>query len=224
VSIEVQDAAGKAIRDYSNEATRPVRAEELAAPSDDESGPVRRAAPPVRLTANAGMNRLTWDFNDADGIMVAPGPYKVKVTIGSWTHTEPLTLKNDPRLVADGVTTADLREQYDHNVKAREMANEVGRVANRVRQARTRLRSGGNADSLAKVEALADSLFGPDEGIRYGRPGMQTQITYLAGMTGRVDQRVGQDAIERFAFLRKELSAFEVLVNRTLGPEHPLIP
>ena len=63
------------------------------------------------------------------------------------------------------------------------------------------------------------TLFGPDGGVRYGRPGLQTQITYLAGMTTRVDQRVGADAISRYQELRKELTAFESKVNAVLGPE-----
>ena len=80
-----------------------------------------------------------------------------------------------------------------------------------MRQARTNART-------PQVDALAATLFGPDEGVRYGRPGLQTQITYLAGMTGRVDQKVGRDAIERYQTLRKELDAVEAKVNQTLGP------
>jgi hypothetical protein len=101
----------------------------------------------------------------------------------------------------------------------REMVAEAGRVANRVRQARTRMRNASASDSLARVEPLAATLFGADEGIRYGRPGLQTQITYLAGMTTRVDQKIGRDAIERLAVLRKELDVLEARVNQVLGPE-----
>jgi photosystem II stability/assembly factor-like uncharacterized protein len=221
VAIEIQDATGKVVRSYSSEATPTVAsADEPAAASNDDEGPaVRRAAPPVRLTTNVGMNRLIWDFNNAGGAMVPPGAYRVKMTMGSWSDTQPITLTLDPRLAADGVTAADLREQYDHNNRMRDLVTEVGRVANRVRQARTRLRSAGNADSLSKVEAIATTLFGADEGVRYGRPGLQTQITYLAGMTSRVDQRIGRDAIDRYQVLRKELSAVEGRVNALLGPD-----
>ena len=154
---------------------------------------------------------------DASGAMVPPGAYRVKMTMGSWTDTQPITLTLDPRLAANGVTAADLREQFEHNNRMRDLVAEVGQIANRVRQARTRLRAGGNADSLAKIEALAATLFGPDEGIRYGRPGLQTQITYLAGMTGRVDQRVGRDAIERYQVLKKELAVVEGRASALLG-------
>ena len=58
-------------------------------------------------------------------------------------------------------------------------------------------------------------------GIRYGRPGLQTQITYLAGMTTRVDQRIGADAVERYQILRKDLTALEGRVTQVLGPEAP---
>ncbi len=222
LTIAILDSANRAIRQYSSEAAVATASADApaAAPDDEEGGGgFRRAAPPVRLTTNTGMNRLVWDFNNDGGLMLPPGSYKVKMSAGSWSDTEPLTLDPDPRLVADHVTTADLREQYEQNVRMREMTAEVGRVANRVRQARTRLRNGGSADSLAKVDSLATTLFGPDEGVRYGRPGLQTQITYLAGMTTRVDQRVGRDAVERWQVLRKELDTLEAAVLRVLGPE-----
>jgi hypothetical protein len=229
VSIEVQDSTGKVIRSFSSEAAAaPVADAPVAAPPDDEEGGGggrgRGGAPPVRLTTNAGMNRLVWDFNNSVGMMVPPGSYKVKMTAGSYSETQPLALRLDPRLVENGISAAALKEQYEHNMRMREMVTEVGRVANRVRQARTRLRAANSADSLAKVEALAVTLFGPDEGVRYGRPGLQTQITYLAGMTGRVDQRVGRDALDRMVVLRKELSDLEARVNQVLGPERPLVP
>jgi photosystem II stability/assembly factor-like uncharacterized protein len=222
ITIAILDSANHEIRRYTNEASVTAASADApaAAPDDEEGGGgFRRAAPPVRLTANAGVNRLVWDFNNDGGLMLPPGSYRVKMSAGSWSDTEPLTLTPDPRLVADHVTTADLREQYEHNVRMRDMVGEVGRVANRVRQARTRLRNGASADSLAKVDSLATTLFGPDEGVRYGRPGLQTQITYLAGMTSRVDQRIGRDAVDRYQVLRKDLDALQAAVLRVLGPE-----
>ena len=222
VTVEILDAAGKQIRRFSSDAAAPTAdapVAALAGGEEEDTPRGRGGAPPVRLTANAGMNRVIWDFNDANGLMVPPGAYRVKLSVGSSNDTQPLTLRMDPRLAENGITVAELREQYDHNVVMRAMVTEVGRVANRVRQARTRLRTSGQSDSLAKVEALAVTLFGADEGVRYGRPGLQTQITYLAGMTSRVDQRIGRDAIARHTVLRKELDALETRVNQLLGPE-----
>jgi hypothetical protein len=221
VTIEVMDAAGKSIRKFSSEAAAANAAadEPAAAPSDDEGPAFRRAAPPVRLTTNVGMNRLTWDFNNGGGAMVPPGTYRVKMTAGNWSDTQPITLKMDPRLAIGGVTAADLKEQYDHNNKMRDMVAEMNRVANRVRQARTRLRAAGPSDSLTKVEDIGVTIFGKGEGIRYGQPGLQTQITYLAGMTSRTDQKIGRDAIDRYLELRKELDAVEARVTAVLGGE-----
>jgi photosystem II stability/assembly factor-like uncharacterized protein len=222
ITIAILDSTNREIRKYTSEASVTAASADApaAAPDDEEGGGgFRRAAPPIRLTANAGVNRLVWDFNNDGGLMLPPGSYRVKMSAGSWSDTQPLVLAPDPRLVADHVTTADLREQYEHNVRMRDMVAEAGRVANRVRQARTRLRNGGSADSLAKVDSLATTLFGADEGVRYGRPGLQTQITYLAGMTARVDQRIGRDAVDRYQVLRKELDALQAAVLRVLGPE-----
>jgi photosystem II stability/assembly factor-like uncharacterized protein len=222
VTIEITDVAGKVMRSYSSEASTVAAGDApAAAPPDDEEGGggFRRAAPPVRLTTNVGMNRLTWDFNATSGFTVPPGSYKVKMTAGNWSDTQPITLKIDPRLAADNVTVADLREQFEHNQRMRDMVAEMGRVANRVRQARTRLQSGGSADQVAAVKDLATTIFGAGEGVRYGAPGLQTQITYLAGMTTRVDQRIGRDAVERYQALRKELDALEAKVDKTLGVE-----
>ena len=65
------------------------------------------------------------------------------------------------------------------------------------------------------IQAVADKLItGP---IRYSQPGLQTHINYLAGMTSRVDQKVGRDAFERYEVLRAELDALTAEVNRLLG-------
>jgi len=222
ITLDVLDAAGKAIRTVSSEAPAAPTAEVAAAIPDDpdaEGGGGRgRGGGLARLPKNAGVNRFIWDYTDANGLALPPGQYRVRLTAGSWNATEPLTLRIDPRVAQDGVSAADLREQYEHNVRAQALSAEVGRVVARVQQARNRLRqSGANGDSLTKVEALAVKLV--DQPVRYGRPGLQTQIRYLAGMTTRVDQKVGRDAIERYQTLRKELDAVEAEVNRVLGPE-----
>ena len=222
VSIDILDAAGNIVRAYSSDsrvaAQVAARARAMAVASE-ANGSARHPTPPLLLTANAGMNRLIWDFNDAAGIIVPPGSYRVKMSVGSWSDTKPLTLLIDPRLVPDGVTAADLVEQYAHNVRMHEMVVEANRVANRIRQARTRLRNGGAADSLSQVNALAATIFGRGEGIRYGQPGLQTNITYLARMTATADQKIGRDAEERYQTLRNELDALEGRVRQVLGAE-----
>jgi hypothetical protein len=143
----------------------------------------------------------------------------VKVTIAGASQTVPLRVRMDPRLALDGTTEADLQAQFAHNVKMREMVAEVNAAVQRVRQAETRLKgaTGAAADTLSKVQKVGELL--NTQPIRYGKPGLQAHITYLAGMTARADQRVGRDAFERFAVLRKELDAAKRQLDAALGPE-----
>jgi hypothetical protein len=157
------------------------------------------------------MNRVIWDFNNAAGYMVPPGSYKVRMSAAGKGDIQPLTLTMDPRLVADHVTAADLKEQYDHNNRMHDMVNETTRLASRIRAARTK------DPNSAAIRELATTMFGVGEGIRYGQPGLQQQVTYLAGMTARVDQRIGQDAIDRAKVLRKDLDALEARASAVLG-------
>ena len=80
------------------------------------------------------------------------------------------------------------------------------------------------------LQALASVLIGSQtpsgraaaklitEPVRYGKPGLQAQITYLAGMTANIDQKIGRDAIERYEVLKKDLDAIRAEVLRLLGP------
>ena len=118
----------------------------------------------------------------------------------------------------DGVTAADLREQYAHNLRMREMTAEVQRVQRRLQDAATRLgpnASGAQADTLQKVKAILSRVL--DQPVRYGKPGLATHVRYLAGMTAQADQKIGRDAIERYGVLRKELDGIEAETNAVLG-------
>jgi len=53
--------------------------------------------------------------------------------------------------------------------------------------------------------------------VRYGKPGLQAHITYLASMTTGADQKIGHDAIERYAVLRKELDDLRSQLDRIAG-------
>ncbi len=67
---------------------------------------------------------------------------------------------------------------------------------------------------LAAIECVAAKLL--TEPVRYGKPGLQAHITYLAGMTANVDQKIGRDAIERYEVLKKEFEAVRAEVERAL--------
>jgi photosystem II stability/assembly factor-like uncharacterized protein len=212
IKLDILDASGKLVRSFSS-----------AAPAGGRGGRGGRfARGPARLDKSAGMHRFTWDLRypgpwesaaqpeGGNGPAAVPGNYQVRLTVGSWTETQPLTVKEDPRITADGITTAVLQEQFDHNLKVRELVSRVNQLAAKVRAAE---RSGG-ADA-ARVKAIADQLLTPP--IRYSQPELQEQITYLYGMTNSADQKIGHDAVARYAVLKAQLDKLEAEAASVLG-------
>ncbi len=172
------------------------------------------------VTTNAGVNRFTWDLREMDsGLTLPPGTYQVRLTVAGQAYTQPITVLVDPRIAAEGVTAADLVEQYEHNVRTRDLVEQVNQTLARVRTARTRLQgaTGADADKAKRVEAIYEQIVNTPEGVRYNKPGLQEHITYLSRMTTGVDQKVGRDATERYQELKKELDAIDAELNRILG-------
>ena len=229
VKIDIVDAAGAAVNSYNSETPAPGAGRGGrggrgggggAAPDDPDvpSGRGRGGPPPSRVSKSVGHNRFVWDVRHSSTLTAPPGRYSARLTIGSDTMSTPLTVLMDPRLAAEGMTTADLKEQFDHNLKMREMVAEVGRVRQRIQSTTSRLAnaSGAAADTLSKLQAVAAKV--ETEPVRYGKPGIQAHISYLAGMTTGADQKIGRDAIARYLVLRKELDAIKAELDRILGP------
>jgi hypothetical protein len=147
-----------------------------------------------------------------NGLGAPPGRYQARLTVDGRAHTQPFNVLIDPRLAAEGMVAADLRAQFDHNVRMRAMVEEVNQLVERVRTAQ----QGATGDRARQLEALAGKLL--TEPVRYGKPGLQEHIRYLAGMTSRGDQKVGRDALERADVLRRELDVLKAEADRILGP------
>jgi hypothetical protein len=185
------------------------------------------------------MNRFIWDLTTngpwtagsaaasgrGGGPTVVPGMYYVQLTAGaayganttlSWQ--QPLTVKIDPRSAADGITVADLRAQYEHNIKVRDLVSEVNRLVTALEEQRRRLANttGAAADTAKGVNDIRATVVTPP--VRYSKPELQAHIQYLYGMTNGADQRVGRDATARYVTLRKELDVTMAKARALLGP------
>ena len=185
---------------------------------------------PTRLDKTPGMHRFIWDLRypgpwlnenrpeGPNGPAAVPGGYTVRFTAGDYTATQPLTLVEDPRVIKSGVTDADLSAQFDHNVRVRNLVSEVNRAVARVRAAQKTVAQAQASDAqlTPKLNELASHLITPP--IRYSKPELQTHITYLYTLTNNSDQKIGQDAVERYAVLRKELDERVAELNNLLGP------
>jgi hypothetical protein len=227
VVLEFLDNKGNVLNMYNSEtpALRPGRGGGGNMPeSDPDAGPSRRAMPPPRVTKTAGMNRFAWDVRNEQGVTLPPGQYQVRLKSGNVTLTQPLNVLIDPRVAADGVTAADLQEQFEHNMRMRELVSGVNQLATRVREAQNKLRNSAGSDlnTLTRVNALAARLL--TEPVRYGKPGLQAHVTYLAGMTANVDQKIGRDAIERYDVLKKEFETLRAEVDQVLGSNSSTTP
>lgn len=221
ITIEILDASGEMVNTYSSgdggaEASGGRRGGPggpgAAASAGRRGGRGGSGAAPPRVTANAGHNRFVWNVQHSSGLGAPPGEYEAKLTVGNATLTQPFTVLIDPRIAAEGVTVADLREQFEHNTRMRAMVAEVRALVERVQEAQGMT----EGENRARIDGIASKLeTGP---VRYSKPGLQAHISYLAGMTTRVDQKIGRDAIERYHVLRAELDVITSEVNRVLGP------
>ncbi|MEO5589765.1 MAG: hypothetical protein ABIS03_09275 [Gemmatimonadaceae bacterium] len=203
VQIEISNAAGDVIRTLSSEAPKPdssrVTSPALAAPT---------------LTKVAGLNRIVWDMQYAGpwdpnprrsgrgGPLAPAGSYRVKLTANGVTQTRQLALKADPRIVADGVTAAVMREQVAFNLRTRDLLTDANRAAAELAELK---KAAVSPDARRRLDAMEKILVTPS--IRYSRPGLQSQIQYLYGTAIGADQQPGRDGIERYTELRRQLDA-----------------
>jgi photosystem II stability/assembly factor-like uncharacterized protein len=222
VKLEILDAAGKIVRSFTSETPQRAQGPVAAAPSDpdDDMRPGGGGAA-ARVTKNPGLNRFTWDLRypgpwtaqargpAGAGPMAVPGTYTARVTAGEFSVTRPFVVRIDPRNARDGVTLADLREQFDIGMRVRDMVSEVNQLVASVRETKARLKdaTGAAADTLRKVTALEQKLATPP--IRYSKPELQAHIQYLYSLTGQADQKLGRDVLDRYAVLRRELDALK---------------
>jgi photosystem II stability/assembly factor-like uncharacterized protein len=220
VVIEILDAKGAVLNSYNSEtpAPRGGRGNQGAGmpgaggagpESDPDAAPTRRFTPPPRVTKTAGINRFAWDVRNQAGVTLPPGQYQVRLKTGAVSHKQSLNVLIDPRVAADGVTVADLQEQFEHNMRMRDLVTGVNQFVTRVREAMNK------SPNDPRLTALAAKLL--TEPVRYGKPGLQAHVTYLASMTANVDQKIGRDAIERYQVLKKEFDALRAEADRILG-------
>jgi photosystem II stability/assembly factor-like uncharacterized protein len=225
LKLEILGPEGGVIRAFSSAAPAAAGTGERGGEEEEMGGPRSGPALPTRLPTKAGMNRFLWDLRHAGawdrrspdgapgGPYVAPGRYQVRLSVGAWSQTQPLVVRIDPRVAADGVTQADLEEQAAFSLKVRNATSDARRLAERVREAREKAEGDGAAS--AKLQQLLDRLVTARGA--YPQPMLIDQIGNVARMLGQADQRVGRDAYIRVDDLMKELRALEAEAAKRVG-------
>jgi hypothetical protein len=204
VKIEILNTAGRVVRTYSsadpvqmpNAASDPVAYNKICQETPnapDCSVPLYWAAPPMIVSAKAGMHRIWWDMHydpiegDTGGgrgggggaavphrtystpntPWAAPGQYTVRLSVNGAMYSQPITVKMDPRVKtspADLATLARLsNEMYDGAVNAR-AASEKARALS------TQLGS-LTGEGIAELKTQVDALLAPAGAAGGGRAG-----------------------------------------------------
>jgi hypothetical protein len=137
-----------------------------------------------------------------DGLLVPPGAYTLRLSMGSWKQEQPLEIRIDPRLAADNVTVADLELQYRFNRRLRTVTADARRFTMAIESA---VAAGGpNREALDRIRrALVDA------GGAYPRPMLNRQLSEIARVANAADARPNNGAMQRLDDVEKELAALK---------------
>jgi hypothetical protein len=157
VTLDIVDAAGKAVRHYSS-TDRDENPDAATAPV-----PTYWYRPVQRLSTEAGMHRFLWDIHYQpipgggggrgglpsaavpydtvavpSGPWAPPGQYMVKLTVDGRTFTQPMTLKMDPRVKTPPLGLAQQftlsKQLYDGIIEAQKSLEDLRALKSTVTQ------------------------------------------------------------------------------------------
>jgi photosystem II stability/assembly factor-like uncharacterized protein len=160
VKLEILDANNKVVRTLSS------KPRELMGSEDNEQ------KPEPELSADAGVQRAVWDLryegarkikgakidtgDPADGPLVPPGTYTVKLTAAGKAVTAPLRVAPDPR---GDLPAATLAAQAAFALKVRDDVSRVTDLVNQIRSVRDQLKARTSALEVRKSDPrIADLI------------------------------------------------------------------
>ncbi|HXI28901.1 MAG TPA: hypothetical protein VNG89_10765, partial [Vicinamibacterales bacterium] len=197
VTLEILDAAGKSVRRYSS--GDPVEhADPATAPV-----PVYWYRPPQSVATTPGLHRFLFDLHyqplriaaGRGGLpiaavphdtpaaptspWVAPGQYTVKLTVDGASHTQPLTVKMDPRVTTPPLGLSQQftlsKQLYDGVLAAQKAQQEIGQLRDRSGTALAGHQA--FAKKLGDLEGQAGGGFGGGRGAATTGPDTLSNIT-----------------------------------------------
>jgi photosystem II stability/assembly factor-like uncharacterized protein len=203
VKIEILDAGGTVIRDYSSKKNEPQ--DEPPDPDDKK--------PEKQIKLEEGLNRFVWDlhyeeatrvpgyflweYNEgAKGPLALPGNYQVRLTVNGKTSTAPFAVKIDPRVTT---SQSDMEKQFKLELDLRDQLNRVYAAVNQIQDVREQLEGLKKrlvpSDSMkslfdgvnaldAKLIAVRDPLINfkisaSEDSLAYA-PGIDAKLAYLS--------------------------------------------
>ncbi|QNJ98751.1 WD40/YVTN/BNR-like repeat-containing protein [Constantimarinum furrinae] len=167
-----------------------------------------------KLESKPGLNRFAWDLRQKgawaekpnrrfkNGPMVPPGVYTARLTIGAQVLEQQFEILADPRIVAEGVTTAVIEEQLAFQNKVIALLSEARKLQVDLEQQLETSESSmtsGTANSSEGIKAILKKL--KNEEGAYPQQMLVAQISYLLNMVSGADQLPGNEAEERYTEL-----------------------
>lgn len=160
------------------------------------------------LPAEAGAHTFVWDLRveaaqvlddavfqgSAAGPRVPPGEYTAELVVGGRTLSQPFRIVRDPRV---DVTDAELREQFEFLLEARDRLTETMELVARIRDMRERaeqaIERGGGGDRLqAALAALNRELYPVEERlVQYRARAGQDLIANPTGVDSKLARLMG---------------------------------
>jgi hypothetical protein len=178
---------------------------------------------------------VLWGGLGPSGPAVPPGKYQVRMTSGSWSQTQPIEVKPDPR-VATTQTEYDeqLRMAREVGGKLKELYAKLAALRDAKKQAAElgdRLEKAGKGDEILKAaKALADKLApiekemtqiqgeGGQDALNF--PGMlDNQIIEVYSEIVGDEMRVSKGTIDRWADLQAGINDLLSRFDKVVKPE-----
>jgi photosystem II stability/assembly factor-like uncharacterized protein len=176
IKLEILDTKGNVIRKFSSKKPKQEA-------SGEEENPFRRRGG-ESIPAEKGLNRFVWDFRyepatkvpglvvwggSGAGPLAVPGKYEAKLTVAGKAYTEPLEVKEDPRVP---VTQADLEKQFALSLKIRDRLSEAHKAVNEMKEVQAQIatlkKHAGDDPKAKPVISAADDLNKKIESIEAG--------------------------------------------------------
>ncbi|HJS74239.1 MAG TPA: glycosyl hydrolase, partial [Vicinamibacteria bacterium] len=244
VKLEVLDEAGEVIRVFEG---KPGEKATAGAERPSRRPGVREEP---KLPVEKGLNRFTWDLREkgpeipqgvvhwggAPGLKVVPGSFRVRLSSGDWSQTQPLEVTLTPNLTT---TVAELKEQH---ALGEEVASEIASlfaILSGIRDVKSqadsvleRVKKAGleSAEVQAAVESAKTKLSELEESITQVKsksgqdpinfpPQIDNQLTSLYGYVAEGDFPPTAGAHERFTDLKPELQRIRGRFDEVVAAE-----
>jgi photosystem II stability/assembly factor-like uncharacterized protein len=249
VKIEFLDSSGNVLRTFTG-----TPKTETPAPSEAD---VFFGGGPARVSTQRGINRFTWDMR-YEGSVVFPGmimwaaapqrgpaaptgKYTVRITANGETKSRDFNVMLDPRLAAEGITEADLLEQFKLSLRVRDKVSEANQAVIDIRNVRQQINerlqkvSGRRKNEIQK---LADAVLVPltaveEEAYQVRNRSNQDPLNYpiklnnkiaaLAGVVESADAKPTDQSVEVYNELSAQLDAELAKMRETLAKQLPLL-